>query len=103
VPGELDGIAEPGVDWADSPRGLNEFEAKALEVSEERSALTARLDVKPSADPGRAGGRAVARPERRALLGAPCCGEKLPAVRARAPRVTTAGARLVTPSAKHPG
>lgn len=34
----LDGIADVHVDWADS-KGLNEWERKALELSEERSKL----------------------------------------------------------------
>jgi hypothetical protein len=37
----LDGIAGAHIDWADS-RGLNEWERKALELSEERSELSAR-------------------------------------------------------------
>ncbi len=36
----LDGIAGAHVDWADS-KGLNEWERKALELSEERSRLSA--------------------------------------------------------------
>jgi hypothetical protein len=34
----LDGITDAHVDWADS-KGLNEWERKALELSEERSQL----------------------------------------------------------------
>jgi hypothetical protein len=34
----LDGIASARIDWSDS-KGLNEFERKALEISEERSQL----------------------------------------------------------------
>jgi hypothetical protein len=37
----LDGIAGAHIDWADS-KGLNEWERKALELSEERSELSAR-------------------------------------------------------------
>ena len=36
----LDGITGAHVDWADS-KGLNEWECKALELSEERSKLSA--------------------------------------------------------------
>ena len=36
----LDGITSAHVDWADS-KGLNEWERKALELSEERSQLPA--------------------------------------------------------------
>ncbi len=36
----LDGITDAHVDWADS-KGLNEWECKALELSEERSKLSA--------------------------------------------------------------
>jgi hypothetical protein len=36
----LDGITGAHVDWADS-KGLNEWERKALELSEERSQLPA--------------------------------------------------------------
>jgi hypothetical protein len=36
----LDGITGAHVDWADS-KGLNEWERKALELSEERSKLSA--------------------------------------------------------------
>ncbi len=35
----LDGIAGAHIDWADS-KGLNEWERKALELSEERSELS---------------------------------------------------------------
>jgi len=38
VPTTLDGITGAHVDWADS-KGLNEWEHKALELSEERSKL----------------------------------------------------------------
>ena len=37
----LDGIVGARVDWADS-KGLNQWERKALELSEERSKLSAR-------------------------------------------------------------
>ncbi len=36
----LDGIADAHVDWADS-KGLNEWERRALELSEERSRFSA--------------------------------------------------------------
>ncbi len=39
----LDGITGARVDWADS-KGLNEWERKALELSEERSKLAACWD-----------------------------------------------------------
>jgi hypothetical protein len=37
----LDGIAGAHIDWAES-KGLNEWERKALELSEERSELSAQ-------------------------------------------------------------
>jgi hypothetical protein len=36
----LDGITGAHIDWADS-KGLNRWECKALEISEERSTLSA--------------------------------------------------------------
>jgi hypothetical protein len=54
----LDGITGARVDWADS-LGLNEYERKALELSEERSQLSATQPVpEPDAEPGRSAGDA---------------------------------------------